>query len=302
MNRNKKLGINVVLMSISSFGSKLLTFFLVPLYTSYLTTAEYGVSDLITTTTSLLAPIFTATIGEDVLRYALEKDIDKYQVFRIGLFIHMVGFIALMCFSPLLLMIKLLKPHYVFFILYYFSFTFYSFFSLFCRGINKVVAFTISGIIQTLVMVGTNIVSLIFLDMGIYGYLLSFIVSNFAGMILLVTLGKMHVYFKIGKIDKKLMKKMLFYSLPMITNSISWWISNSSDKYILTFLCGATINGIYSVAYKIPTILSVCYGVFMSAWRLSAVDDFGSEETDRFYSQILTKMTKALISVGAVIL
>ena len=96
MNRNKKLGINVVLMSISSFGSKLLTFFLVPLYTSYLTTAEYGVSDLITTTTSLLAPIFTATIGEAVLRYALEKDIDKYQVFRIGLFIHMVGFIALM--------------------------------------------------------------------------------------------------------------------------------------------------------------------------------------------------------------
>ena len=221
MNRNKKLGINVVLMSISSFGSKLLTFFLVPLYTSYLTTAEYGVSDLITTTTSLLAPIFTATIGEAVLRYALEKDIDKYQVFRIGLFIHMVGFIALMCFSPLLLMIKLLKPYYVFFILYYFSFTFYSFFSLFCRGINKVVAFTISGIIQTLVMVGTNIVSLIFLDMGIYGYLLSFIVSNFAGMILLVTLGKMHVYFKIGKIDKKLMKEMLFYSLPMITNSIS---------------------------------------------------------------------------------
>ena len=135
--------------------------------------------------------------------------------------------------------------------------------------------------------------------MGIYGYLLSFIVSNFAGMILLVTLGKMHVYFKIGKIDKKLMKEMLFYSLPMITNSISWWISNSSDKYILTFLCGATINGIYSVAYKIPTILSVCYGVFMSAWRLSAVDDFGSEETDRFYSQILTKMTKALIIVGA---
>ena len=299
MNRNKKLGINVVLMSISSFGSKLLTFFLVPLYTSYLTTAEYGVSDLITTTTSLLAPIFTATIGEAVLRYALEKDIDKYQVFRIGLFIHMVGFIALMCFSLLLLMIKLLKPYYVFFILYYFSFTFYSFFSLFCRGINKVVAFTISGIIQTLVMVGTNIISLIFLDMGIYGYLLSFIVSNFAGMFLLVTLGKMHVYFKIGKIDKKLMKEMLFYSLPMITNSISWWIRNSSDKYILTFLCGATINGIYSVAYKIPTILSVCYGVFMSAWRLSAVDDFGSEETDRFYSQILTKMTKALIIVGA---
>lgn len=299
MNRSKKLGINVILMTISSFGSKLLTFFLVPLYTSYLSTAEYGVSDLITTTTSLLAPVFTATIGEAVMRYALEKDVDKEQVLRIGLITHIVGFLMLLCISPILLKIELLKPYYIFFILYYFTFTFYSLFSLFCRGIQKIGAFTISGIVQTASMVVTNIISLVVLHKGIYGYLLSYIVSNVVGIFLLLFLGKIYLYIKPGKIDKKLAKEMFRYSIPMIPNSISWWISNSSDKYILTFLCGATVNGIYSVAYKIPTILSVCYSVFMSAWRLSAVDDFGSKETEIFYSNILTKMTKALTIMAA---
>ena len=208
-----------------------------------------------------------------------------------------------MCISPLILKIKLLKAYYIYFVLYYFSFTIYSFFSLFCRGIGKVTVFTISGIIQTLSMVITNLVSLIILDMGIYGYLLSYIVSNFVGMFLLIFLGKMWKYFKIGKLDSKLTKEMLLYSIPMIPNSISWWISNSSDKYILTYICGATVTGIYSVSYKIPTILSVCYGVFMSAWRLSAVDDFGSEETERFYGSILTKLIKGLIVMaGGIVL
>jgi O-antigen/teichoic acid export membrane protein len=148
-------------------------------------------------------------------------------------------------------------------------------------------------------MVITNIISLIVLHMGIYGYLLSYIVSNVIGIILLIVLGRLYKYFRFGKIDWKLMKEMFSYSIPMIPNSISWWISNSSDKYILTYFCGATATGIYSVSYKIPTILSVCYGIFMSAWRLSAVDDFGSVETEKFYSEVFTKLTKVLIIMGA---
>ena len=77
MGKGKKLGKDIGLMTIGTFGSKLLTFFLVPLYTSCLSTSEYGIADLITTTISLLFPLFTVTIGEAVLRYALDKDIDK---------------------------------------------------------------------------------------------------------------------------------------------------------------------------------------------------------------------------------
>ena len=46
----KYLGKNTLLFALSSFSTKILLFLLVPLYTSVLTTAEYGTADLITTT------------------------------------------------------------------------------------------------------------------------------------------------------------------------------------------------------------------------------------------------------------
>lgn len=49
---------NIGLFTIGSFGSKILTFLLVPLYTAVLSTVEYGSVDLVTSTASLLTPIF----------------------------------------------------------------------------------------------------------------------------------------------------------------------------------------------------------------------------------------------------
>ena len=103
-------------------------------------------------------------------------------------------------------------------------------------------------------------------------------------------------------IDKEIQKEMIRYSLPMIPNSISWWISNSSDKFIVTAICGSSVMGVYSVAYKIPTILSVFYSVFMSAWRISSVDDFGSDSTRVFYSKIYGIIESSLVIVAAIII
>lgn len=49
---------NVKLFTISSFGQKILSFLLVPLYTSYLNTQEYGIIDLVATTINIIIPIF----------------------------------------------------------------------------------------------------------------------------------------------------------------------------------------------------------------------------------------------------
>ena len=72
---NKKLqylGKNTVLFTISSFATKIISFLLVPLYTSTLTTAEYGIADLITTTATLLIYTLTLNIADSVTRYTLD--------------------------------------------------------------------------------------------------------------------------------------------------------------------------------------------------------------------------------------
>ena len=108
MKSYKKLGKNILLLTIGSFASKVLTFLLVPFYTAILTTAEYGTSDLITTSVNLVLPVFTVLVYESVMRYALDNR-DGKQVFSIGLYITIFGCIILTCFSPLLLLFKDIK-------------------------------------------------------------------------------------------------------------------------------------------------------------------------------------------------
>ena len=57
-------------------------------------------------------------------------------------------------------------------------------------------------------------------------------------------------------------KKMIRYSLPLIPDYISWWFNNASDRYILAFFSTTSAVGIYSVAYKIPSILSSLTSIF----------------------------------------
>ena len=303
MNRGKKLGNNVILMTIGNIGSKILTFLLVPLYTSCLSSNDYGISDLILTTVSFLLPIFSIQISEALLRFALDKEIDDKQVFSIGLRINIIGTFFLLMASPFILLIPLLKDYYLYFIAYYITYCIYVSISNFTCGLGKVKLYTIIGVFQTSTLLIGNILALMIFKLGIRGFLFSYILSYGLSSLGLLLFGKEYKLFLPNKrVDKNIQRKMIEYSLPMIPNSVSWWISNSSDKYILTAICGTTVMGIYSVAYKIPTILSVFYSVFMSAWRISSVDDFGSEDTKLFYSNVYKKIEAGLFVIAALIM
>lgn len=73
MNRYAYLLKNIGLLALSSFATKLMSLFLVPLYTNILTTAEYGTYDLFSATVSVLETVLTLNIQAAVLRFALEK-------------------------------------------------------------------------------------------------------------------------------------------------------------------------------------------------------------------------------------
>ena len=79
---------------------------------------------------------------------------------------------------------------------------------------------------------------------------------------------------------------MLKYSCPLIANTVAWWITNASDRYVVMWLCGTAANGIYSVAYKIPSILNILQSIFTQAWTLSAVKEFDPEDKDGFFSNM----------------
>ena len=299
MSNYKKLGKDMLLMTIGSLGSKVLAFVFVPFYTAVLTTAEYGIADLITTTVSLCFPVFTLIISESLLQFTLNKENEISKIWSIGLKIWIFGTIAMLLCSPIVLITQL-KEYYFFVVAYYVAYSLYNCLSYFIRGLNKVGVFSVAGIINSVLLIALNLLFLLGLKIGLVGYLLSQIIACFLAAAFIFVAGKIYKYgFRIFKIDKQLQSQMLAYSVPMIPNSISWWIANASDRYILTMFVGVAVTGIYSVAYKVPTIISLFSGIFNSAWRLSVNENFGSDESKAFYTDVYSKLTVLLLLLSS---
>lgn len=156
----------------------------------------------------------------------------------------------------------------------------------FSRGLDKIKQTAISGVVCSAIIILLNIIFLIPLRMGLTGYFLANILGALSQCLYLVFAIKAWRYFKISKYDKKLEEEMLTYASPLLVNGISWWVSSASDRYIVTWLRGIAENGIYSVGYKIPSILNIFQTIFSQAWTLSAVHDFDPEDKNNFFTDM----------------
>ena len=79
----KKLFSNTLVFAIGSFSSKVLVLLLVPIYTNYLTTAELGVTDVLTQIANWIIPLVTMTITEAIIRFGLDKGLYSWQSYML---------------------------------------------------------------------------------------------------------------------------------------------------------------------------------------------------------------------------
>lgn len=70
---------------------------------------------------------------------------------------------------------------------------------------------------------------------------------------------------------------------------------SAGDKYIINYFLGDSANGLYSLALKIPTIITLFYSIFFQAWQMSAIEENNSESRKRFYENVF-KLTNALLA------
>lgn len=290
VNKFKALAANTAIFGISQFTSKILIFFLLPLYTSYMSQADYGRSDLVFTTVSLLLPVCTLEISSAVMRFSMEKRQKSASFFRVGFFVSLLGFAVLLACCPLFLFFHLFEGYlYLFYLLFLFN-AFYQLLSYYARGIQKIKLVGIVGVINTVVVISLNIICLVGLRLGIIGYLLSYIGGYLiCDMIYLFMLRK-NIFDGCAKKDKAEWKDMLKYSTPLVPNNVSWWLVSSANKYIISGYLSNAILGLYSVALKIPTIINTIQGVFSEALVLSILQEYDNKEKDEEYFSVLYRL------------
>ena len=81
MGRNKKLAKNVVFILIGNIGSKLVGFFMIPLYTAWLSPEDYGLTDLLTVYASLLLNVVACDVSDAIYIFPIKASREKVKAY-----------------------------------------------------------------------------------------------------------------------------------------------------------------------------------------------------------------------------
>ncbi len=292
----KGLLTNTFIFAIGSFSSKVLSLILVTVYTNILTKAQLGLTDNFVNVANWLIPMVTLTVSEAVVRFGLDKSYDKKRIFTIGSNVVLIGILCLACVMFFLYDNSVVKKYigsYSWLLFLYVSIGGYKLMcDAFVRSLEKIKLVAASGILGTFVTLVCSVLFMVVLKMGVVGYLASIVISDVVAIIFLMLTAKLYKYYtrlSIGRnepFNKGLTPAMLRYCVPLIPTQLLWLITNTSDSFMITHYLGLDKTGILSAAYKIPNLLTIIYMMFGNAWNISAITESGSDERERFYSNV----------------
>ena len=303
MNKYKTLLSNTLLISLGTFGSKLLVFFMVRFYTGYLTPADYSTADLITQTANLLFPIISVGITDGVFRFCMDSTADRKSVFTVGTMSIAIGSLMFFVIAPVLGLVDDFKGFVWLIVVYTIASSFHSLCAQYTRAVGKTALFALQGIINTCLVILLNILFLAVLKIGVEGYVLSVVLADTLCTLFLIVKEKLWNIITF-KPDLSVIKPMLIYSIPLIPSTVFWWMTSVSDRYMVNAMISSEANGIYTVSYKIPTLLTLVSSIFMQAWQFSAVTESEGdrEEHAQFFSQVWRSFQAVMFLAGAAVI
>ena len=172
----------------------------------------------------------------------------------------------------------------------YLFFVFCSLFDVFgqtCRGIGYNSKYSVGIVLYSVL----NTLFLVFLykadKVTIISVLGSSLVAYFVACIYYIVSAKIYKRVNRKLLSNTELKNLLSYSVPIIPSSIALWIVNLSDRLLVTFFLGTSLNGIYAVANKIPNLFASVYSVFNLAWTETAARVMDKDsDADAYYERM----------------
>lgn len=305
MARNsKKLAINSLILLGGSILSKGINFIMAPLFTRWLSIEDYGTFDLLATYSMLLVPVLALGIHHGMFRYMLDADSkdERVKIITNSIIINNVGIVCyiivtgvLVCFFPLKKSLLLLL------LILVVSQSIQNFTGMYLRGIKKISVYTITNVICTVLIF--LVVTIMLRGFGlqlvgmILGYTIAYLISSFIG----ISLSKSFFSVDIKAISSNFQKMMLRYSLPLIPNSIAWWILNISDRIVVSTFLGPAENAILAVANKLPNLCISLFDVFQTSWIENITEAINDNDWEAYFNNVINTMARFLIAVLSLI-
>ena len=279
-----KLFGNSVIYTGVTILQKCASFFLLPLYTAYLTPADYGITGVVGSVSSLLA-IFT-TLGLDAAGsrfYYKYKGDSEYSRKLYGTISCIIILNSLLFGGLFLLAHKWIIDRFVGEIEFYpyillgllnvMVTPLYLLFQGYLQTIQEGRKYGINSILNFVVQVALTIVFVAVFKMGAFGVLLANLITS--------VLFFLYVFFtffrcQIIGINKTIAKNALHYSLPILPHTLANWSNSTIDKLLVNGIRSETDAGLYNLGSQyssVATTMSIAVNNAYVPWFFDKAND-----------------------------
>lgn len=295
----KELMKNTLIIALGKFSTQVISYLLLPIYTSVLTTSEYGIYDFLVTACIFIVPFITLLMEESMFRFLIDEN-SKEGKCKVMSNACLYSILSMIVWSLILFIIlSILKYKYTFvFILYIISCIFITLCNSITRGLGKLKLYSLSNFILSILTIILNILLIAVIKLGVNGLLYATIISNIITSIFIFFKLKIYSYIKFKYLKKNELKEMIKYSYPLVPNSIAWSIINISDRIIITFNLGSSSNGIYAMANKFPNIMNTFASFFFTAFKENASKVVKKDDYKEYYDSIQKYVHNAFIAIS----
>lgn len=287
---NNNLIKNTFYIMVGNIGTKLLMLIMVPLYSNWLTPEEYGSYDLVNSMACFFVPLVTLQLEQAVFRFVFEQKEKKEKIFTIAFFYSILITVLVVIVSiPFFYNNK----DYYWVILFVVTQSIFNLIKEYIRGETKMVRYSFANIFSIVIILVLNVVFVYCLHLGIVGIYLSYIIAyGFSAIFWIMVESPFYIEFNVGS---EVAKKMFLFSIPLIPNTIAFWIVNLSDRFMIKIWLGEYYNGQYAIACKVPSLITTIYSAFILAWQTEAIELIKKNNYKKI-SKILETVTDILFS------
>jgi len=267
MSGRKTVLANSVYYTVSSFLIKAFGFFLLPLYTAYLTPSDYGITNLIQSFLGVSTFLVSFSLYSAIPRFYVEYKDDTDKLKRlfgsifIFVFISGLMYIVLsLCFSKIL--VKLLFkdiPFYPFVLIGVLTLLFQSLHTIHESILKAIQVGKYLAVLSSVVFLfqtGITILFVVVFEMGALGVLLSQLVINCVYCVYMLVDLRRRDLVKFS-FDWTLLKRALTYSIPIIPHNLSTHIASFVSRLFINNTSSLASVGLYSISMQFGNLIDL---------------------------------------------
>ena len=269
----KSLGSQSLIYGAGHVAARGVTFLLLPIYTNIFSLEDYGIISLIYTFLGFMNVVLHYGLDASLLKHYMPADSEERKTILSNAYGSFL--ITTILFSLLLIIFRnnvsgllfgINLPNITLLVVGILFFdVLWSIHVLILRAEERPVYFSIISFLNVLSTLALNILFVIYFELGIYGVLLSNLITS--GVIFLITFPIILKRSSIKSLSLKYWKKMMKFGVPFLPAGIFSMILELSDRYILRYLTDIETVGLYNAGYKLGLLILLIVMGFNMAWQ-----------------------------------